>query len=74
MALIKKQTKRELAVERLEELINQKKHLNNLVNDLFWDYDRLTSSGKLTLDKIAKLIGVPTEEEVRKTTLKSLGK
>ena len=74
MALLKKQTKRELVIERLEELINLKKHLPDLVNDLFWDYDRLTSSGKLTLDKIAKLVGVPTENEVRKTTLKSLGK
>ena len=59
---------------RLDELINLKTHLPDLVNDLFWDYDRLTSSGKLTLDKIAKLVGVPTEDEVLKTTLNSLGK
>ena len=72
MALLKKHEK-EIS-SRLDELINLKKHLPDLVNDLFWDYDRLTSSGKLTLDKIAKLVGVLTEEEVLKTTLKSLGK
>ena len=38
--------------------------LQKLVIDLYWDFDRLTSSGKETLEKLAKLVGVPTEEEI----------
>lgn len=69
----KQKQEKEISI-RLDELINLKKHLPHLVNNLFLDYDRMSTSGKLTLDEIAKLIGVPTEDEVRKTTLKSLGK
>tara|TARA_R110002012_G_scaffold310443_3_gene518700 strand:- start:664 stop:843 length:180 start_codon:yes stop_codon:yes gene_type:complete len=38
--------------------------LQELVTDMYWEFDRLSSSGQLTLEKIAKLIGVPTEEEM----------
>ena len=38
--------------------------LQKLVTDLYWDFDRLTSSGQETLEKLAKLVGVPTEEEI----------
>ena len=38
--------------------------IQKLVTDLYWDFDRLTSSGKETLEKLAKLVGVPTEEEI----------
>ena len=38
--------------------------LQKLVIDLYWDFDRLTSSGKETLEKLATLVGVPTEEEI----------
>tara|TARA_R100000951_G_scaffold79226_1_gene67220 strand:- start:35 stop:214 length:180 start_codon:yes stop_codon:yes gene_type:complete len=38
--------------------------LRELVTDMYWEFDRLSSSGQLTLEKIAKLIGVPTEEEM----------
>jgi predicted HTH domain antitoxin len=38
--------------------------LRELVIDMYWEFDRLSSSGQLTLEKIAKLIGVPTEEEM----------
>ena len=37
--------------------------------DLYWDYDRLSSKGQETLDKLAKLYGVPTEEEVKGETV-----
>ena len=40
------------------------KELKELVDDLYWDYDRMSSSGKETLDKIADLVGVPTESEM----------
>ena len=38
--------------------------LQKLVTDLYWDFDRLTSSGQETLEKLAILVGVPTEEEL----------
>ena len=38
--------------------------LQKLVIDLYWDFDRLTSSGQETLEKLATLVGVPTEEEI----------
>jgi len=34
------------------------KEIIKLVDDLFWDYDRLTSSGKETLDKLGDLLGL----------------
>ena len=42
----------------------ENKMLRELVTDLFWEYDRMSSSGQETLDKLAKLIGVPTEAEI----------
>ena len=33
------------------------KELVKLVGDLFWDWDRLSSSGQQTLEKIADLLG-----------------
>ena len=38
--------------------------LQKLVTDLYWDFDRLTSSGQETLEKLATLVCVPTEEEI----------
>ena len=40
------------------------KKIQKLVTDLYWDFDRLTSSGQETLEKLAELVGVPTEEEM----------
>jgi len=40
------------------------KELQELVDDMFWEYDRLSSSGQETLDKIADLLGIPTESEM----------
>ena len=34
------------------------KEITKLVDDLFWDYDRLTSSGKETLDKLGDVLGI----------------
>ena len=42
----------------------ENKMLRELVTDLFWEYDRMSSSGQKTLDNLAKLIGVPTEAEI----------
>ena len=38
--------------------------LQGLVEDMYWEYDRISSSGQKTLDKIAKLVGVATEAEM----------
>ena len=40
------------------------KELRELVDDMYWEYDRMSLSGKETLDKIANLVGVPTESEM----------
>ena len=40
------------------------KELRELVDDMYWDYDRMSSSGQETLDKIADILGLPTENEV----------
>ena len=42
----------------------REKELRELVDDMYWEYDRMSSSGKETLDKIADLVGVPTESEM----------
>ena len=44
--------------------IKNNEKLIGLVTDLYWDFDRLTSSGQETLEKLATLVGVPTEEEI----------
>ena len=38
--------------------------LKNLVDDLYWEFDRMSSSGQKTLDEIAKIVGVPTNSEM----------
>lgn len=32
--------------------------IQNLVNDLGWDYDRMSSSGQETYDKLCKVLGL----------------
>jgi hypothetical protein len=41
-----------------------KQRLQELVVDMYWDFDRLSSNGKLALEKIAEIVGVPTEKEM----------
>ena len=43
--------------------IKNNKKIQKLVTDLYWDFDRLTSSGQETLEKLATLVGVATEKE-----------
>ena len=40
------------------------KELKDLVDDLYWDYDRMSSSGQETLNKIAGILELPTFEDV----------
>ena len=37
--------------------------LREWVDQMYWDYDRLSRSGQDTLDKIAKKIGLEDKEE-----------
>lgn len=32
--------------------------IRSLIDDMFWDYDRMSSSGQETLNKLAKLFGL----------------
>ena len=47
-------------------MMKNEKQVCKLVDDLYWDYDRLSSSGQETLDELAKVLGLPTMEEVNK--------
>ena len=38
--------------------------LQSKVIDLYWDFDRLSTSGQETLETIATLLDVPTEKEM----------
>ena len=41
-----------------------KSQVTKLVVDLYWDYDRMSSSGQETLDKLCKVLGIETESEM----------
>ena len=54
--------------------------MRKLVDDMYWEYDRMSSSGQETLDKIADLCGVPSNthydierDEEMKNFKKSIG-
>ena len=38
--------------------------VTKLVVDLCWDYDRMSSSGQETLDKLCKVLGIEIEKEI----------
>ena len=46
-----------LTVKDLQEL-------RNWVDQMYWDWDRMSSSGQETLDKIADRLGLETSKEV----------
>ena len=47
------------------KLIDEKKNLTQkYITDLYWEYDRMSRSGKFTLDSLAKLYGVETDKEM----------
>ena len=52
--------------------IKNNEKLMKLVTDLYWDLDRLTSSGQETLEELATLVGVPTEEEMNNMSIEEL--
>jgi hypothetical protein len=50
----------------LQEYDRELKLVQKHVLDLFWEYDRMSSAGKSSLNKLAKLVEVPTEMEIQK--------
>ncbi len=40
----------------------------DLIVDLYWEYDRMSSDGQKSLDKLAKHHGILTEEECKQLT------
>ena len=43
-----------------------KSQVTKLVVDLCWEYDRMSSSGQETLDKLCKVLNIKTEAEMDK--------
>ena len=41
-----------------------KSQVTKLVVDLCWEYDRMSSSGQETLDKLCKVLGIEIEKEI----------
>ena len=41
-----------------------KSQVTKLVVDLCWEYDRMSSSGQETLDKLCKVLDIKTEKEM----------
>jgi|TARA_R110002126_G_scaffold150945_1_gene297777 hypothetical protein len=49
----------------MTKLINEKQNITkSLISDLYWEYDRMSSSGQFTLDKLAKLYGIETNAQL----------
>jgi len=50
---------------RQAKLINERKNrTQKYVSDLYWEYDRMSSSGQETLDKLATLYDIETNQEL----------
>ena len=48
------------------KLIDEKKNLTQkYVTDLYWEYDRMSSSGQETLDKLAMWVSVETDAQLQ---------
>ena len=52
--------------------IKNNESLRQLIVDAYWDFDELSSSGQETLEKLAKMVGVPTEEELNNMSIEEL--
>jgi len=48
------------------KLIDEKKNFTQkYVTDLYWEYDRMSSSGQETLDKLAMWVSVETDAQLQ---------
>lgn len=43
----------------------QQKQIIKSIIDLYWEYDRMSTSGQESLEKLAKIFNVPTEDELK---------
>jgi len=51
----------------IEKYENEKiKAIQDNVTDLYWEYDRMSSCGQKSLDALAKLTDVPTNQDIQK--------
>ena len=52
--------------DKQAKLINEKRNLTEkYVTDLYWEYDRMSSSGQETLDKLAMWVSVETDAQLQ---------
>jgi len=51
-----------MAIKRIDE---KKNMTQKCVTDLYWEYDRMSSSGQETLDKLASWVGVETDAQLQ---------
>ena len=56
----------------LDDYEKMKKKLPDLIDDLGWEYDRMSEDGKISLNKIAKIMGLPkfTDNNINIGTVK----
>ena len=59
------------------QMINQSdyipiKEIQRNVIDLYWEYERMSSSGQKSLDSLAKIVGVATEKEMEQKSKNSI--
>ena len=52
--------------------MDKEQQIKNLVDDLFWQYDRLSSYGKENLNELATLVGTHTHQEMMKEVTKEV--
>jgi len=55
---------KEMTIQWVE--LEDLKKMQLKVTDLYWEYDRMSSSGQKSLDELATLVGVPTERDIQK--------
>ena len=67
--MTKKEQKDEV-LEYMNKLIEENKNFKKLVkytiediSDLFWEYDRMSSSGRETLDRLSRMYAMQYEQE-----------
>ena len=42
------------------------KEIKELISDIYWEWDRMSSSGQESLEKLAKKVGIITNKELIK--------
>ena len=55
---------KEMTIQWVE--LEDLKKMQLKVTDLYWEYDRMSSSGQKSLNELATLVGVPTERDIQK--------